>query len=117
MPLRLLNRGPFLSALQAHRLSHFPLTDKTASHVKNSRHFAQVMTELRIEEDKVLVSFDLSSLFTNIPVTEAIQVICNRLQQDGMLADRTTLSPDRVAELLDRDVPEVNVFQLWGRVL
>ena len=75
------------------------------------------MAELRIEEDKVLVSFDLSSLFTNIPVTEAIQVICNRLQQDGMLADRTTLSPDRVAELLDRDVPEVNVFQLWGRVL
>ena len=43
------------------------------------------MAELRIEEDKVLVSFDLSSLFTNIPVTEAIQVICNRLQQDGTL--------------------------------
>ena len=59
------------------------------------------MAELRIEEDEVLVSFDLSSLFTNIPVTEAIQVIRNRLQQDGMLADRTTLTPDRVPELLE----------------
>ena len=78
-----------------------PLVGKTASHVKNSRHFVQVMADLRIEVDEVLVSFDMSSLFTNVPVDEAVQVIRDRLQQDEMLADRTTLSPDKVADLLE----------------
>ena len=39
--------------------------------------------------------------FTNVPVNEAVQVIRDRLQQDEMLADRTTLSPDKVADLLE----------------
>ena len=78
-----------------------PLAGKTASHVKNSRHFVQVMADLRIKVDEVLVSFDVSSLFTNVPVDEAVQVIRDRLQQDEMLADRTTLSPDKVADLLE----------------
>ena len=42
----------------------------------------------------------MSSLFTNVPVDEAVQVIRDRLQNDRTLSDRTTLSPDRVAELL-----------------
>ena len=57
------------------------------------------MADLRIEVDEVLVSFDVSSLFTNVPVDEAVQVR-DRLRQDETLADRTTLSPNRVADLL-----------------
>ena len=45
--------------------------------------------------------FDVSSLFTNVPIDEAVQVIRHRLTQDDTLADRTTLTPDQVAELLD----------------
>ena len=56
---------------------------------------------LKVEEDEMLVSFDMISLFTNIPIDEAAQVIRDKLQGDEMLADRTTLSPDRVAELLE----------------
>ena len=51
----------------------------------------------------------MSSLFTNVLVNEAVQVICDRLQQDGTLEDRTTLSSDRVVDLLD--VPEAIVLQ------
>ena len=77
------------------------LAGKTASHVKNSRHFVHVMADLRIEVHEVLVSFDVSSLFTNVPVDEAVHVICDRLWKDEALADRTTLSPDRIADLLE----------------
>ena len=49
----------------------------------------------------MLVNFDVSSLFTNVPAEEAVQVIRNKLRDDRTLKDRTTLSPDRVAELLD----------------
>ena len=49
----------------------------------------------------MLVSFDVSSLFTNVPIDEAVQVIRDRLRGDETLVNRTTLSPDRVAELLE----------------
>ena len=47
-----------------------------------------------------MVSFDMSSLFTNVPIGEAVQVIQAKLREDDSLAERTPLSPDRVAELL-----------------
>ena len=78
-----------------------PLAGKTDSHVKNSKHFVEVMSDLRVEEDEMLVSFDVSSLFTNVPIDEAVQVIRDRLRRDETLVNRTTLSPDRVAELLE----------------
>ena len=43
----------------------------------------------------------MSSLFTNVPVDVAVQVIRDRLQNDRILSYRATLSPDRVAELLE----------------
>ena len=47
--------------------------------MKNSKHFVQVMADLRIEEDEVMVNFDMSSLFINIPAVGAVQVLRDRL--------------------------------------
>ena len=77
-----------------------PLAGRTDSHVKNSKHFVEMMSGLSVEEDEILVSFDVSSLFTNVPIDEAVWIIHDRLRNDEMLCDWTTLSPDRVAELL-----------------
>ena len=41
----------------------------------------------------MMVSFDVSSLFTNVPVDKAEHVIHDKLQEDENLEDRTTLSP------------------------
>ena len=60
-----------------------------------------MMSGLSIEEDEILVSLDVSFLFTNVPIDEAVQIIHDRLRNDEMLCDRTTLIPDRVAELLE----------------
>ena len=78
-----------------------PLAGKTDWHVRNSKHFVEVMAGLRVEEDKMLVSFDVTSLFTNVPIDEAVHVIRDKLRGDETLEDRTTLSPDRVEELLE----------------
>ena len=59
------------------------------------------MKSVHVESDEILVSFDVSSLFTNVPVGEAISVICVRLREDETLGDRTILSLERLAELLD----------------
>ena len=42
-----------------------PLAGHTSSHVKNSRHFTEMMGRVHVESDEILVSFDVSSLFTN----------------------------------------------------
>ena len=67
----------------------------------NSKHFAETMRDITVGDDELLVSFDVSSLFTNVPIGEAVQVIQAKLREDDSLAERTPLSPDRVAELLD----------------
>ena len=54
---------------------------KTSSHVLNSKHFAETITAVTLREDKVLVSFDVSSLFTN--------VIQAKLREDDSLVEIT----------------------------
>ena len=77
-----------------------PLAGYTSSHVKNSRHFTEMIGSVHVESIEILVSFDVSSLFTNVPADEAISVIHRRLGEDGTLGDRTFLSPEWIAELL-----------------
>ena len=36
-----------------------PLTGRTSSFVKNSRHIAEMMREVKLLEDKLMVSFDV----------------------------------------------------------
>ena len=68
------------------------------------------MGSVHVESDEILVSFDVSSLFTSASVDEAISVIRERLREDKTLGDS---SPERVAELL----PEVHLLQLWRKLL
>ena len=58
------------------------------------------ITHQTIAEETILVSFDVVSLFTNVPVDLACQVAGGRLHADESLDDRTTLSPDEVLRLL-----------------
>ena len=53
-----------------------------------------------MESDEILVSFDVSSFFTNVPVDEAISIIRRILGEDRTLGDRTSLSLELIAELL-----------------
>jgi hypothetical protein len=46
-----------------------------------------------------LVSFDFVSLFTNVPVDEALQLIRNKLHNDVTLAERSVLQVEAIVEL------------------
>ena len=58
------------------------------------------MQQLSFDEDEVLVSFDVVSLFTRIPVPLAIEVARQRLEADDTLADRPSLAAEDVLQLL-----------------
>ena len=48
-----------------------------------------------------LVSFDVKSLFTRVPVDEALGVILTELNEDDDLEDRTMLTPTEVVRLVE----------------
>ena len=47
-----------------------------------------------------MISFDVDSLFTNVPIEETVQAALHRLNNDPSLPDRTALTPTQIADLL-----------------
>jgi hypothetical protein len=52
-----------------------PLAEKSESFVKNSDHFLQLLKSVNLQSLGTLVSFDVVSLLTNVPIDETLQVI------------------------------------------
>jgi hypothetical protein len=76
------------------------MVGNTINTVKNSCHFAEFVRGKTLKADQVLVSFDVVSLFTNIPVDLAIKVATKRLRQDATLLPRTSLPVEDITDLL-----------------
>ena len=54
-----------------------------------------------MSDDEILVSFDMTSLFTVTPITESLEIIKGLLQADDTLYERTNLAPDNVIQVLE----------------
>lgn len=72
-----------------------PLQNLNGFSVKNSADFADKISKLTVEPDEVMVSFDVISLFTAIPVKKACDYIRKRLERDPTLSERTNLNIDQ----------------------
>ena len=67
---------------------------------------------MHVESDEILVSFDVSSLFTNVPVGEAVSIICERIREDGENGGQDLSLPGTNCRSTG-DVPKVHLLQLW----
>jgi len=72
---------------------------KSEHHVKNSRDLATELQDLTIDEDEMLNSHEVVSLFTNVPVDKALEVIKQKLQEDQNWRTVTDMEIDDVVEL------------------
>ncbi|KER22658.1 hypothetical protein T265_14806, partial [Opisthorchis viverrini] len=87
-----------------HELARFlasilkPLTGKSSTFIRNSYDFANKVAGLPLEMDEVLVSFDVISMYTNIPRADALEVTKRLLLADTTLGERTQLSVDEIVE-------------------
>ena len=68
------------------------------------------MEQIRLGKNDILVSFDVVSLFTNVPVEEACNIAKERLLSDITLSQRTNLSPENVHDLLKLCLTARHVF-------
>lgn len=76
-----------LSCYLATKLQQF--VGSTSSYIKDSVDFIEKFRTILIDENDLLVSFDVVSLFTNIPVLEALHLI-------SQLVDQETLNPIQI---------------------
>ena len=59
------------------------------------------MKKTRLQKGECIISYDVSALFTSIPVTDAFQIIKNKLEQDTELHKRAIMFANNILELLE----------------
>ncbi len=75
-----------------------PLSGKTDSFVLNSTQFSQEIRHLCLQHNEVMLSYDVVSLYTKVPIDDALRHIEGQLRQDNSLGDRTSLTVDEIIE-------------------
>ena len=69
-------------------------------HVNNTKEFADEIRKTKLEEGECITSYDVIALFTSIPVSSALEIIRNKLDQDADLPNRSIMTADNIIELL-----------------
>jgi hypothetical protein len=70
--------------------------------------------EFKVQRTDILISFDVVSLFTNVPISEALPVIRNKLSLDDTLPNQSSLQNEDIMELLEVCV-RTTYFQVEDR--
>ncbi|XP_072025128.1 uncharacterized protein [Amphiura filiformis] len=77
-----------------------PLVGKSDRHLKNSANLVDKLSGVIVGEDECLVSYDVTALFTSVPVVESVNIIHDLLTSDTTLFARTKLTPQQITDLL-----------------
>ncbi|KAG8222145.1 hypothetical protein J437_LFUL000727, partial [Ladona fulva] len=52
-----------------------PIVGHNKHHVQNSAQFVTTLANLKLDPNDILVSFDVESLFTNIPIQDSMDIL------------------------------------------
>lgn len=69
--------------------------------MKNSAYFVEKISGIELRNFDLMVSFDIKSLFTRVPVDEAIDVLAASLGLNDDLEERTTMSKQTLCQLTE----------------
>ena len=78
-----------------------PLVGNNEHSVKNTKELVGKLQNLEIPPGQKLLSYDVTALFTSVPVDKALTIINERLHDDPTLSNRTELNTNQISELLD----------------
>ena len=78
-----------------------PLVGHNGHHIISSEDFTNKIADLEVPTGQKPVSYDVSALFTSIPINEAIPVVRVKLEDDLGLPDRCPLDVPQLTTLLE----------------
>ena len=76
-----------------------PLVGMSAHHVHNTRDFVEQIKDVRLKQGECIISYDVTALFTSVPINPVLKIIKHRLANDHDLHKRTTMSVNHINNL------------------
>ena len=71
------------------------------NNAKNSTTFSNYIRNVRIEDDEIMVSFDVTSLYTNIPIIETLNIIKDCVNNNDQFTRKTAIPQDKFLDLVN----------------
>ena len=90
-----------------------PLVGSSPHHIKNSGDFIEHIKHITFQANETITSYDVSALFTSVPIEAAINIIQRRLELDQEFHSRTTMKVEHITSLLEFCL-KTTYFQLQG---
>ena len=78
-----------------------PLVGKCPHHMKNTGDLVQQVKGIILQPGECITSYDVSALFTSVPIEPAITIIRSKLELDQTLHTRTTMKVEQIISLLE----------------
>ena len=78
-----------------------PLVGRSPHHVQNNKDFLESIRNIKLQPDECIMSYDVSELFTSIPIDPAIKTIKKYLGEDKDLSKRTSMTVNHIICLLE----------------
>ena len=77
-----------------------PYAKNAESFLMNTQHFCERFAEVTIADDEILVSFDVKSLYTLVPIEGAIVAIREILEPDANFETHANISVETLIEMV-----------------
>ena len=77
-----------------------PLAAKLPHHIQSTSDFVNKVREITLLLGEFLMSYDVTTLFTSVPIDPALNIIKDLLEKDDNLSNRIVLSVQNIIELL-----------------
>ena len=71
------------------------------NNAKNSGTFSNYIRNAPIEDDEIMVSFDVTSLYTNIPITDTPNIINDYVNNNDQFTRKTTVPQGKFLDLVN----------------
>ena len=76
-----------------------PLVGTSNHHAQNTRDFIEQIKDVRLKDGETIMSYDVTSLFTSVPIQSALDIIQQRLTKDQELYKRTSMTIKHIVSL------------------
>ena len=78
-----------------------PLVGLSSHHIHNTKDFIDHIKEVRLRQGESIISYDVTSLFTSVPIQPVLNIIHQRLTTDQDLKNRTNMTIQHIINLLE----------------